>query len=148
MDPASLGGMGFALAMVLLAIVIEGSSPMSVVMAAPMVLVFGGTLGAGLASATLRDAMRAFGSLKHWLAFRTPDPDTTVQTIAALAATARRAGRLSLALAARGVKDAFLRTGLQAAIAGTDPDDLRAMLEDRIASRRDLDRASAKYFST
>jgi chemotaxis protein MotA len=147
MDPASLGGMGFALAMVLLAIVIEGSSPMSVVMAAPMVLVFGGTLGAGLASATLRDAMRAFGSLKHWLAFRTPDPDATVQTIVGLADKARREGLLSLEDAARGLEDDFLRTGLQAAIDGTDPDDLRAMLEDRIASKRALDRASAKYFS-
>lgn len=148
MDPASLGGMGFALAMVLLAIVIEGSSPMSVVMAAPMVLVFGGTLGAGLASATLRDAMRAFGSLKHWLAFRTPDPDATVQTIVGLADKARREGLLSLEEAARDIDDDFLRDGLQAAIDGTDPDDLRDMLEARIWSKRAEDRTNAKFFTT
>ena len=148
MDPATLGGLSLAFGAVLLSIFLEGSSPMSVVLPAPMVLVFGGTLGAGLASATLKDATRAFGSLKHWLTFRKPDPDGTVQTIVGLADKARREGLLSLEDAARTVDDEFLRGGLQAAIDGTDPDDLRAMLEDRIASKRALDKTSSKYFTT
>ncbi len=147
MDPASLGGIAFAFSMVLLSIFLEGSSPMSVVMPAPMILVIGGTLGAGLASGTLKDATRAFGSLKHWMAFKKPDPDATVQTIVGLADKARREGLLSLEDAARGVEDEFLKGGLQAAIDGTDPDDLRAMLEDRITSKRAQDKTSAKYFT-
>lgn len=148
MDPATLGGLALAFGAVLLAIILEGASPMSVVLPAPMVLVFGGTLGAGLASATLRDAIRSFSSLPKWLMFKKPDMDATVQTIVGLADRARREGLLSLEDAARSVDDEFLKSGLQAAIDGTDPDDLRDMLEDRIASKRAQDRTVAKYFNS
>ena len=147
MDPATLAGFFVAVGSVIAAIVMEGSSPMAVVLPAPMMLVIGGTLGAGLASATLPDAIRAFSSLPKWLMFKKPDLDAIVQTIVALADRARREGLLSLESAARDVEDEFLRSGLQAAIDGTDPDDLRDMLEDRIASKRKQDRTTAKYFS-
>lgn len=148
MDPATLGGIALAFGMVLLSIFLEGSSPMSVVMPAPMILVIGGTLGAGLASGTLRDAIRAWTGLGHWMAFKSPDADATVETIVGLADKARREGLLSLEEAARGVDDEFLRAGLQAAIDGTDPDDLRDMLEDKIATKRAGDKVSSKYFMT
>lgn len=148
MDPAALGGLAFAFAMVLLSIFLEGSSPMSVVLPAPMILVIGGTLGAGLASATLPDFLLAFKSLKKWLTFKRPDLDETVEVVVGLADRARREGLLSLEDAARTVENPFLQQGLQAAIDGTDPDDLREMLEDRIASKRAQDKAISKVFNT
>jgi len=147
MDPATLAGIAFAFIAVLASIVLEGASPMSVVMPAPMLLVIGGTLGAGLASGTLPDAIRAFSTLPKYLMYKKPDMDATVQTIVALADRARREGLLSLEGATRDVEDEFLRSGLQAAIDGTDPDDLREMLEDRIASRKAQDKAIAKFFT-
>lgn len=148
MDPATLTGFAIAIGSVLAAIVMEGSSPMSVVLPAPMMLVIGGTLGAGLASGTLPDAIRAFTSLGKYLMFKKPDMDATVQTIVALADRARREGLLSLEGATREVEDEFLRGGLQAAIDGTDPDDLRDMLEDKIASKRSADKTIAKFFTS
>lgn len=147
MDPASLAGIALALGSVLLAIFLEGSSPMSVVLPAPMILVIGGTIGAGLATHTLKDGIRAFTTLPRWLTFKQPDLDSTVDTVVTLADRARREGLLSLEEATREIDDPFLRDGLQAAIDGTDPDDLRDMLEGRIASKRAQDRATAKYFT-
>ncbi|WP_182112602.1 MULTISPECIES: motility protein A [unclassified Actinotalea] len=147
MDPATLGGIGFAFAMVLLSIFLEGSSPMSVVLPAPMILVIGGTIGAGLASTTLADFTLAFTTLKGWLTFKRPDLDETVDVVVGLADRARREGLLSLEDAARTVENPFLRSGLQSAIDGTDPDDLREMLEDRIASKRAQDKSIAKVFN-
>jgi len=148
MDPATLTGIAVAFGAVIMSIFMEGSSPMSVVLPPPMLLVIGGTLGAGLASATMKDATRAFGSLSHWLMFKKPDLDATVETIVGLADKARREGLLSLEGAARDVDDEFLKSGLQAAIDGTDPDDLRDMLEDRIASKKAQDRVTSKYFTS
>lgn len=148
MDPATFAGLALALGAVLGAIILEGSSPMSVLLPAPMLLVIGGTLGAGLASSTLRDAIRSFKTLPRWMAFKQPNMDETVEVVVGLADRARREGLLSLEDAARSVNDPFLRDGLQAAIDGTDPDDLRAMLEDRVASKRAQDRTTAKYFNT
>ncbi len=147
MDPATLVGLAVAFGSVLLAIILEGSSPMSVILPAPMILVIGGTLGAGLATHTLKDAIRSFSSLPRWLTFKQPDLDATVETVVTLADRARREGLLSLEDAARDVDDPFLRDGLQAAIDGTDPDDLRDMLEGKIISKRTQDRATSKYFN-
>ncbi|WP_250447083.1 motility protein A [Actinotalea sp. C106] len=148
MDPATLAGLAFAFGMVLMGILVEGASPMSVVLPAPMILVLGGTLGAGLASSTIKDAIRTFSSLPKYLFFKKPDLDKTVDTVVGLADRARREGLLSLEDAARDVDDEFLQSGLQAAIDGTDPDDLREMLEDRVASKKALDKVIGKYWNT
>ena len=148
MDPATFAGLAIAFGAVIGSIYLEGSTPMSVLLPAPMLLVFGGTLGAGLASGTTRDAILAFTTLPKWLRFAKPDLDSTVDVVVGLADRARREGLLSLEDAARTVDDEFLRNGLQAAIDGTDPDDLRDMLEDRIASKRAADKLLAKFFTS
>lgn len=147
MDPATLGGIAIAFGFVILSIFMEGSTPMSVVLLPPMILVIGGTIGAGIASSTLRDVIRTVSTLSHWLLFKHPDSEATVQTVVGLADRARREGLLSLEDAAKSVDDEFLRDGLQAAIDGTDPDDLRDMLEAKIASKKAADKVSTKFFA-
>src|SRR5665647_2931557 len=139
MDPASIIGVCLAFGAVLASIVLEGSSPMAVVLPAPMMLVIGGTLGAGLASSTMKDAKRAFGSIVKAFTFKPPNPEATIDTLVSLADRARREGLLALEDAAKEIDDEFLRAGLQAAIDGTDPDDLRTILDDKIATKRSMD---------
>ncbi|MDO8106113.1 MotA/TolQ/ExbB proton channel family protein [Isoptericola sp. b441] len=147
MDPATFAGIALAFGMVILSIILEGSSPTSVILIPPMVLVLGGTIGAGLASSTIKDVLRTVKSLNTWLMYKFPDGDETVDAIVKLADKARREGLLALEEAARGVEDEFLREGLQSAIDGTDPDDLRDMLEAKIQSKKAADKVSAKFFS-
>lgn len=148
MDLATIAGILLALGFIFMGILVEGADPTSVFLTAPMILVIGGTLGAGLASSTLKDTLHAWRTLPRWLTFKKPDPTLTVDTVVALADRARREGLLSLEEAARDIDDDFLRDGLQAAIDGTDPDDLRDMLEARIWSKRAEDRTNAKFFTT
>ncbi len=147
MDPATLIGLGLAFGGVFSMMVIEGASPMSVVLPGPLVLVIFGTLGAGLAGSTLKDATRAFAAIPKAMLAKLPDPGPTIETVVGLADRARREGLLALEDAARDIDDPFLRSGLQAAIDGTDPDDLRTILEDRVATKRAADRVNAKYFT-
>jgi len=148
MDLATIAGLVIAFGFIFMGILVEGADPMSVFLPAPIILVIGGTLGAGLASSTLKDALHAAKTLPGWLTFKKPDPTVTIDTVVSLADRARREGLLSLEEAARDVEDQFLRDGLQAAIDGTDPDELRDMLEARVYSKRAEDRTSAKYFNT
>ncbi|KGM09322.1 motility protein A [Cellulomonas bogoriensis] len=147
MDPATIAGVVLALLLLYVGILVEGADPMSVFIIAPMIIVFGGTIGAGLASSTIKDTLYAITTSPRWLFFKKPDANDTVETIVGLADRARREGLLSLEDAARTVDDMFLREGLQAAIDGTDPDDLRDMLESRIFSKRSEDKVSAKFFN-
>ncbi|MFN3865166.1 MAG: motility protein A [Demequina sp.] len=147
MDVATLIGIAVAFGAVIVAIFMEGSTPMSVLLPAPMLLVLGGTLGAGLATTTVADFVRAFTSLSGFLVYKRQDTGETVDLVVSFAERARREGLLALEEPARDVGDPFLRAGLQAAIDGMDPEDLREMLEARIGARRAKDKVIAKIFT-
>ncbi|WP_062382503.1 motility protein A [Demequina iriomotensis] len=147
MDPATFIGMAVAFGAIIVSIFLEGSSPMSVILPGPMLLVIGGTIGAGLATTTLADFIGGFTGLGRYLMYKRRDAEETVELVVSLADRARREGLLALEDAARDVDDEFLRDGLQAAIDGTDPEDLRAMMEAKIDGRRAADRSVAKLFA-
>lgn len=146
MDPAGIAGIVLAFGAIFTALILEGADPMSIMLPAPLVLVWGGTLGVGLAGHTIKDAIQSFKAVPRALKAKAPDPGANVETVVHLAERARREGLLALEEDARSVDDPFLREGLQAAIDGTDPEDLRMTLEDRIATKRTTDRVHAKYF--
>ncbi|MFP5359149.1 MAG: flagellar motor protein [Actinomycetes bacterium] len=147
MDIATLLGIGLAFGAVIASIFLEGSSPMSVMLPAPMLLVLGGTIGAGLATTTVKDFVAGFSGLGQFLLYKRRDPHDTVDQVVALAEKARREGLLALEEATRDIDDDFLKDGLQSAIDGTDPEDLRAMMEARIDAKRARDRTVAKLFT-
>jgi chemotaxis protein MotA len=146
MDPAGFIGLGVALGAILATMLIEGSSPTAMLLPGPLVLVWLGTIGVGIAGHTMKDVTGAFKAVPRALRSKSPDPAATVETVVGLADRARREGLLALEDAAKDIDDPFLRSGLQAAIDGTDPDDLRTILEDRIATKRTQDRLYSKYF--
>ena len=146
MDPAAIIGIVLSFGAVIAAIFMEGSTPMSVVLPPPMILVIGGTIGAGLTGSTLRDARTAFAALPKILTMKPPEPERTIETLVTLADRARREGLLALEDAARDIDDEFLKSGLQAAIDGTDPEDLRVILEDKISTKRTADRTTSKFY--
>jgi len=147
MDLATIIGIGVAFGSVIMAIFMEGSTPMSVILPPPMLLVLGGTIGAGLASTTMSDFIKAFTGLQRFMLFKKPDMNASVDTIVSLADKARREGLLALEDAAKDIDDDFLKDGLQSAIDGTDPDDLRAMMEARIDAKKARDKVMAKIFN-
>jgi chemotaxis protein MotA len=147
MDPASLIGLALAFVAVFGAMLIEGANPMSILLPGPLVLVILGTLGAGIAGSTIKDILRSAKQVPKSLLSRVPETGRTIDTVVQLADQARREGLLALEDAARDIDDEFLRAGLQSAIDGTDPEDLRTILEDRIESKRVQDRVASKFFT-
>ena len=146
MDPAGLIGLVLALGVIFATLLIEGTAPMAIMLPGPLLLVWVTTLAVGMAGHTLKDVLGSFAAVPRALRSKAPDPSGTIETLVSLADKARREGLLALEDAARGITDPFLRSGLQSAIDGTDPEDLRMMLEDRIATKRRLDRMHSKYF--
>ena len=147
MDLAGPIGLVLALVAIFSTMMIEGTSPTAILLPGPLLLVWVTTLGVGLAGHTITDAKHAFAAVPRALKGGIPKPDDAIDTLVKLADKARREGLLALEDATRTIPDPFLRNGLQAAIDGTDPEDLREILEDRISSKRTHDRVAAKYFS-
>jgi chemotaxis protein MotA len=140
--------MALAVGSLLAMMVLEGSSPMAIVLVPPLILVFGGTFGAAVAGSTMAD-LRRIGSWFR-LAFAPERPSRNQQLVAEiveLATHARKEGMLPLEKRARNVEDPFLRRGLQMAIDGVPVEQLRAVLENEITVQRIDDRVAAKFFA-
>lgn len=147
MDPATFAGLGLAFGAIFLAAILEGSSPMAIFLIPPMILVFFGTFGAGLAGSTMKDFLGTLKSLSKYLTAKVTPPDDTVAVLVDLAGTARKEGLLALGDKVRHVEDPFLKRGLEAAIDGTDPDELAEILEAEIRAYRKDARVASKLFT-
>jgi chemotaxis protein MotA len=146
MDPAFFIGIVIAFGSLYAMITLEGANVTSLLLPAPMVLVFGATIAVGLAGTTLRDALRAFKAVPRVIGGKAPRADTTLDRLVELAEKARREGLLSLEQDAAEADDPFLRNALQNIADGTDGDELRALLEEEIASYERVGNQNAKFF--
>jgi chemotaxis protein MotA len=125
----------------------EGGTPMSLLLVPPIILVFGGTIGAAVAGGTTSDAKHAAHSLKRALLWKQTSPGELVPVVVSLADKARREGLLMLEEAVREVDDDFLKRGIGLAVDGTDPEEVREILEAELHAKRLDDKHSAKFFN-
>src|SRR5690349_11032823 len=146
MDPGTFAGIGLAFGAIFASMILEGGSPASIMLIPPIVLVFGGTLGAAMAGGMLKDFLGIIGSFQRILLGKAVASDALVESIVKLAEKARREGLLALEDAMKEVDNPFLKKGLQLAIDGTDSDELRDILEAEVDAKRKADKAAAKIF--
>jgi chemotaxis protein MotA len=147
MDLAAIIGVVLGFGALFGANIMEGGNPAAIFLVPPMVLVFGGTLGAAMVGGVLKDTMGLIGSLKKAFTAKVVSSADVVETVVALAKRARREGLLALEDAAKDIDDEFLREGLQLAVDGGDPEDVRTVLESKIDAKRSADKAGAKVFA-
>ncbi len=147
MDLAPAIGIGGGFAVVIAANVMEGGNPMSLVLLPPMMLVFGTTVLITMAGGTMDDAKKAVGSLKRAFTGGVPPSADLVPTVVSLAERARREGLLALEDAVKDVEDPFLTRGINLAIDGTDPDEVREIMESEVYTKRAADKQAAKFFA-
>jgi chemotaxis protein MotA len=148
MDPATLIGIAVAMGAILLTMILEGASPMAIILIPPLILVFGGTFGAAIGGSSMADVKKLGGWFKMALmAPAVPSVTERIQTLVTLAEKARKEGLLALESEVKKIDDPFLKRGLQMSIDGTDPEDLRAILEGEIAAKKAEDKVGAKFFN-
>jgi chemotaxis protein MotA len=147
-DPASLIGIGLALVALLVTMIMEGSSPMAIILLPPLILVFGGTFGAAIAGSAMADVKKIGGWFKQaLLPAKVPPATENIGVLVGLAEKARKEGLLALEAEVKKIEDPFLKRGLQMGIDGTDPEVLRSVLEGEIAAKKGEDKVAAKFFT-
>jgi len=146
MDPATLIGVLLGLAVIFIAQIMEGGSPASLMLVPPMLLVFGTTILVTIAGGTMADAKQAMKALKRAFTAKVPSAGDIVSTVVGLAERARREGLLSLEDSLKDIEDPFLVKGVTMAIDGTDPEELREILEAELYAKQQQDKHTAKFF--
>ncbi|HET7488829.1 MAG TPA: flagellar motor protein [Acidimicrobiales bacterium] len=147
MDPGTLVGVVLALAAIFGSMVMEGGNPAAIIAPPAMILVLVGTMGVALASGLLKDFKTIPSLLKTALLAKPHEADDTIKQVVKFAETARREGLLALEEAARSIEDPFLKKGIEMAVDGTDPEELREILESDVAAMRSRHKAGAKFFT-
>jgi chemotaxis protein MotA len=147
MDKGTLIGIGGGMGIVIASNVLEGGNPMSLLLVAPMLLVFGGSIGAAMAGGTMGDTKAALAALKRAFTWKPQPPGELVPVVVSLADKARREGLLTLENAIAEVDDEFLKRGISLAVDGTDPEELQEILEGEVAAKKAADKQAAKFFN-
>jgi chemotaxis protein MotA len=147
MDRATQVGLGLGLVAILGANLMEGGNPMSLLLPPPIILVIGGTIGAAVAGGTMTDAKNALTSLKRAFTWKQVPNADLVAVVVKMADKARREGLLTLEDVVRDVEDDFLKRGVALAVDGTDPEELREILEAELDAKRAADRQAAKFYN-
>lgn len=148
MDPATLIGIIGAFGALLAMILMEGASPTSVLLPAPMILVFGATIFVGIASTTLPDALQAAKALPSAFTGKIAKPQIVIDQMVEVAEIARKKGLLALEQEAEKVDDPFAKAALQGIADGMDADELAVLLEDKIATYERTAKRASKFYAS
>jgi chemotaxis protein MotA len=127
-------GIGIAVAAVgiLLAAMMDGTSPAAFINISALILIIAGTSGVTLASVGMDGFKRIPGLYKIVISAEPIDVQARVALLVSLAEQARREGLLALDAQIAEIDDEYTKKGLQLVVDGTDPELVRAILEAEI----------------
>ena len=148
MDKSSLGGIILALGGILAGLLLEGGNLGQIVQPTAAMIVFGGTLGAVMLQFPLPvvlQAMRRFGSV-----FITPqqNPQQMIHRLVEYAQKARKQGIVSLDAELPGIEDPFLKKTLMLAVDGTEPEELRKIMELELDNQAEYEEQVPQVFES
>jgi chemotaxis protein MotA len=147
MDLATIGGIIFALGMILGGQVLEGGHVSSILQLTAAMIIFGGTIGAVLVSFPLNEFMRAMKlGVSGALLQKKSDVKQILDQVVDLAGVARRDGVLALEQRLPELKDPFLRRAVGFIVDGVDATVARDALETAIMHEYEEGAVGAKVF--
>ncbi|MBD3404443.1 flagellar motor protein [candidate division GN15 bacterium] len=146
MDFATILGMILAVAAIGGAYHLEGGQFGTIFLAAPMLIVIGGTLGATVVTTSMDTVRQVPGYLRRAMTGGSYRFTDTIERIVRLAEKARREGILGLENDLRREKDPFLRKALQLVVDGTDVGTLRDILEIESAYAAERQKKGIYFF--
>jgi chemotaxis protein MotA len=146
MDAATPIGVILGFVVIIVANIMEGGHPTSLLLLPPIMLVLLTTILVTIAGGTMADAKKAVGSLRRAFSGKVQPAGDLVPAVITLAEKARREGLLALEDSLRDIDDPFLVKGVTMAIDGTDPEELRDILEAELMAKKAEHKHAAKFF--
>jgi chemotaxis protein MotA len=129
MDKSSLAGLLLALGGILVGLILEGGRIAQILQPTAALIVFGGTLGAVLIAFPLPVIFAAFKGFGRVFIDPSRDPQMLIGEIVRHAHQARKGGIVSLDAELDQVQHPFLKKSLMLAVDGTEPEEIRKMME-------------------
>jgi chemotaxis protein MotA len=147
-DKSSVSGITLAVTGIIAGLLLEGGNLGQILQPTAAIIVFGGTIGAVMLQFPLNvvlQAMRRLGSV-----FLSPrqDPEATILRLVKYAQKARREGIVSLDADLPDIEDPFLHKSLMLAVDGTEPDELRKIMELELNNQSEREEQVPQVFES
>lgn len=148
MDKSSLTGIVLALGGILAGLLLEGGNLRQILQPTAAMIVFGGTLGAVMLQFPLPVVLQAIRRLRSVFLNPNNSPQATIRRLVKFAQKARREGIVSLDSDLPAIDDPFLRKSLTLAVDGTEPDELRKIMELELANQAEFEEQVPQVFES
>jgi chemotaxis protein MotA len=133
---------------ILAGLLLEGGNVRQILQPTAALIVFGGTLGAVLIQFPMSVVLGAFRRLRQIFSAPRVDPLATVAELVRYANQARREGIVSLDQHLEEIDEPFLRKSLMLAVDGTEPQELRSMMELELDNQAEQQETFAHVFES
>jgi chemotaxis protein MotA len=147
-DKSTFVGIFLAVGGIVAGLLIEGGKIAQVLQPTAAIIVFGGTIGAVMVQFPLSVVLQAFKNLIHVFLDRGDDPKKLVQELVGYAQRARKDGIVSLDSELENITDPFLKKTLMLAVDGTEPQELRKMMELELDNQAEHSEKIAQVFES
>ena len=148
MDKATFGGLVLAIGGIMLGLMLEGGNLGQVLQPTAALIVFGGTLGAILIQYPLPVARNALRRLVQVFVEPAQDAKSTVGLLVKYANQARREGIISLDKELAIIDEPFLHRALMLAVDGTEPQELRKIMELELDNKEEQEEKIPQLFES
>ncbi len=147
MDIATIIGVICAFGLVVLAIFTGGGIQFFINVPAMMIVV-GGTFGATMINYPIKEVFRVFNVAKKALFAKNMPVNDLINRFIDFSHKSRKEGILALEGEVKGVRDGFLRKGVQLSVDGLEPQEIRDILETEVDFIRSRHQLGAEVFAT
>jgi chemotaxis protein MotA len=148
MDVLSIIGLLLGISAVLVGQYLEGGHISSLVNGPALLIVFGGTIGAVMLQSPMATFVRGMRLLGWTFIPPRVENEAIIEKIIGWSHIARKEGLLGLENIEESESDLFARKGLQLLIDGSEPENIRAVMEVDINTREHYDLQAARIFES
>lgn len=138
MDIASIGGIILAVVGILAGMMIEGGSIAQITQPTAALIVCGGTAGAVLLQFPLKIFLAALKQMVKVFFSGSQDNEAVVKQLVEFANKARKSGIVSLDADLASVSDPFLKQALMLAVDGTEPSEVRKIMQMELDNKSEI----------
>jgi len=147
-DKSTVGGIALAVCGIMAGLLIEGGNVGQVLKPTAAMIVLGGTIGAVMIQFPLPIVLGAFASLVKVVWEGKRDGQAVIRQLVGFAQKARKEGIVALDKDLETVEDPFLKKALMLAIDGTEPQELRKMMEMELQNREEQEEKIPAVFES
>jgi chemotaxis protein MotA len=139
MDFASFGGIALAVIGILAGMTLEGGNITQITQPTAAMIVVGGTLGAVMLQFPMNILLDAIKSILKIFLHKGSDGEATLSQIVTFANKARKSGIVSLDADLPSITDPFFKQALMLAIDGTEPSEVRKIMQLELDNKSELE---------